>query len=222
MLNMKPSKRTGNLQQGMALIESLVAIVVLALGGLALLGIQLRTLADTQSSVYRGQAIRLIEDLSERMNVNPSGLTDLTKYVATWGTAPNRTKDCRATPYTNTELAAFDLDAWRANVKAALPLGDVKVFASGSAGNQRMLGVVVGWRHTERQRDGLTESENQQYKTPFALDKTETDGFSCPNGWLCHFQLIGPMQRCLPSPEGRYQQTVNGVTSTVVPVICPN
>ena len=65
-------------------------------------------------------------------------------YVATWGTAPSSTKDCRTTPCTNIELAAFDLAAWGANVKAVLPLGDAKVFASGSAGNQRMLGVVVG------------------------------------------------------------------------------
>ena len=109
-------------------------------------------------------------------------------------------------------------------MKAALPLGNVAVFTSATepADNRRMLDVVIGWRHTERQRDGLNASENEEYKTPFALDKTLTGGVSCPDGWLCHFQLISPMQRCLPSPEGRYQQTVGGITSTVVLVICPN
>src|SRR2546429_3388547 len=34
-------------------------------------GTQMRTLTDTQTTVRRAQAIRLIEDLGERMKVNP-------------------------------------------------------------------------------------------------------------------------------------------------------
>ena len=64
-------------QKGMALIEALVSIVVLSLGGLALVGIQLRTLVDTQNGVHRAQAIRLINDLSERMKVSPDSLMRL-------------------------------------------------------------------------------------------------------------------------------------------------
>ena len=54
-------------QRGIALIESLVAIVITALGILGILGVQMRTLADTSTTVRRAQAIRLIEDLGERM-----------------------------------------------------------------------------------------------------------------------------------------------------------
>ena len=63
-----------HLQRGISLIESLVAIVVMALGILGILGVQMRTLADTQSGVRRAQAIRLIEDLSERTQ-------DLRRYL---------------------------------------------------------------------------------------------------------------------------------------------
>ena len=49
-------------QRGISLIESLVAIVVMALGILGILGVQMRTLADTQTGVRRAHAIRLIED----------------------------------------------------------------------------------------------------------------------------------------------------------------
>ena len=59
-------------QRGMTLIESVVAIVVAALGILGVVGTQVRTLADTQTTVRRAQAVRLIEELSERMQINPS------------------------------------------------------------------------------------------------------------------------------------------------------
>ena len=59
-------------QRGFSLIESLVAVVVMALGILGILGVQMRTLADTQTGVRRAQAIRLIEDLSERIKLNPN------------------------------------------------------------------------------------------------------------------------------------------------------
>ena len=62
------------IQRGVTLIESLVAIVVMALGILGILGVQMRTLTDTQTSVRRAQAIRLIEDMGERMKANPSAL----------------------------------------------------------------------------------------------------------------------------------------------------
>ena len=72
------------LQRGISLIESLVAIVVMALGILGILGVQMRTLADTQTGVRRAQAIRLIEDLSERVKSQPNGLGVMDAYVRDW------------------------------------------------------------------------------------------------------------------------------------------
>ena len=46
-------------QRGITLIESLVAILVTALGILGILGVQMRTLTDTQTSVRRAQAMGL-------------------------------------------------------------------------------------------------------------------------------------------------------------------
>ncbi|HRN05700.1 MAG TPA: prepilin-type N-terminal cleavage/methylation domain-containing protein, partial [Ottowia sp.] len=46
-------------QRGVTLIESLVALVVVAVALFGILGIQMRTLVDTQSGVRRAQAIRL-------------------------------------------------------------------------------------------------------------------------------------------------------------------
>jgi type IV pilus assembly protein PilV len=70
-------------QLGITLLESLIAIVVAALGILGILGVQMRTLTDTQTSM-RTQAIRLIEDLSERMKVNPNALLSIGDYTSTF------------------------------------------------------------------------------------------------------------------------------------------
>ena len=64
-------------QRGITLIESMVALVIAALGILGILGVQMRTLSDTSTAVRRAQAIRLIEDLSERMRVNPNAMANL-------------------------------------------------------------------------------------------------------------------------------------------------
>ncbi|GBU15119.1 hypothetical protein AwPolaro_04970 [Polaromonas sp.] len=85
-------------QRGISLLESLVAIIVMALGILGVLGLQLRTLADTQNSVNRAQAIRFIEDLSERMKINPNALGNLGSYVSGWQSVAPTTppKNCAA------------------------------------------------------------------------------------------------------------------------------
>ena len=62
-------------------------MVVMALGLLGVVGVQMRTLADTQTGVRRAQAIRLIEDLSERAKVNPSALANINEYVIGFGSA---------------------------------------------------------------------------------------------------------------------------------------
>lgn len=64
-------------QQGITLLESLIAIIVIALGVLGILGMQMRTLNNTQNSLYRTQAIRLIDDLSERIAANPNALLNI-------------------------------------------------------------------------------------------------------------------------------------------------
>ena len=44
--------------RGITLLESLVAILVIALGIFSVLGIQLRTLSDAQAGIRRSQALR--------------------------------------------------------------------------------------------------------------------------------------------------------------------
>ncbi|RYH50944.1 MAG: type IV pilus modification protein PilV, partial [Alcaligenaceae bacterium] len=113
-------------QHGITLIESLVAIIVMALGIMGIVGVQMRTLADTSTTVRRAQAIRLIEDLSERIRVNPNGLANLASYVSVFSAAP-APGSC-SSGCDHATLASYDIASWKKSVRDALPLGQAEVF----------------------------------------------------------------------------------------------
>lgn len=202
---LSPMPRTPNhRQRGITLLESLVAIVVAALGILGILGVQMRTLTDTQTTVRRAQAIRLIEDLSERMKVHPNALASIDSYVISWrpGAAPTAqaAKLCDTGTCTHTEFAAYDLREWKRAVERALPLGDANVFfAAGepTAGSRRQLGVLIRWRGNEIN----TAAGDTAYLSN--LDTTSTDlggggTATCTAGFTCHLQYIPVSGRCAP------------------------
>ena len=188
-------------QRGITLVESLVAIVVMALGVLGILGAQMRTLADTQTGVRRAQAVRLIEDLSERIRVNPTGQSQLANYVIASAepSAPPGTAElaalrtlqnsCTTSACSGTQLAARDRALWLATVQQTLPQGHAQVFlvAGESSVDRRQLGVMVSWRENERAEVGAPQAS-------IGL----SGGISCPANRSCHVQFIQPGARCLP------------------------
>lgn len=184
---MRLNQKTG--QAGISLIESLVAIVVMTLGILGILGVQMRTLADTQTGVRRAQAVRMIEDLTERMKVNPNALGNLGTYVSGWGNIPAG-PDCAAIACNSTELAQFDISQWKTAVAANLPLGDANVFVVADEtipNNRRQLGVLISWRENERTNDA-------DYKSVFA----PAGPVECQPNRICHLQYIQLTARCTP------------------------
>lgn len=184
-------------QGGFSLLEAMIAIVVVALGVLGVLGVQLRTLAETQTSVRRAQAIRLIEDLAERIRANPNALSPavLNRYALGWGavtgTVPNCSSACSAA-----DLARSEVVQWKQNVTGTLPLSDANVFlvapAAGTNGRTQ-LGVMVSWR--ENERAGADAAENAAYRAPFVLS---APGVACPADSICHLQYLQPTLRCTP------------------------
>ena len=59
-----------NKQQGVGLIEVLVALLILAIGVMGFIALQYRAIEATAESGSRIQAINLARDLAERMRVN--------------------------------------------------------------------------------------------------------------------------------------------------------
>ena len=220
MLSISPSI---GLQRGISLIESLVAIVVMALGVLGILGVQLRTLADTQTSVRRAQAVRLIEDLSERMKVNPNALSNINAYTSGFSDEP--TPDSCSGACNASELAAYDLAVWKQSVENALPLGQASIFlAPGETqdANRRQLGVIISWRENERAIPNEDEDEDDKPDYKKSIDATrvhsvDDDGVvtfndgtgtgtdadnACPADRTCHLQYIPVSARCAPYNSG--------------------
>lgn len=201
-------------QRGISLVESMVAIVVMALGILGVLGVQLRTLADTQTGVRRAQAIRLIEDLSERIKVNPNGLGSMGSYATAWGGVTGTIPTC-AGGCTSADLARRDIDFWKKNVSATMPLGDANVFLVADetiAVNRRQLGVMISWHANERVREGDSTADTTAYNSVFATASTGTADVNCPANRICHLQYIQPSSRCTP-------YTLGGASSAQV--FCP-
>ncbi len=57
-------------QRGVALMESLVAMLIVAFGVLGFVGLQARTAVSNLEGYQRAQALVLLNDMAQRMNVN--------------------------------------------------------------------------------------------------------------------------------------------------------
>lgn len=195
---MRPHARQ---QRGFTLIEALVAMFVTALGILGIVGLQMRTLADTQTSVRRAQAIRLIEDLGERMRVNPNALASLGDYVSGFSDSPGEQACTDAC--SRVDLVKHDLWAWKGTVKASLPLGEASTFIApaetSAISNRRQLGVIVAWRENER---AGTDDDFKNGVDAVASGGGTDDANSCPSGFTCHLQYIPVAARCAPYAAG--------------------
>lgn len=190
--------------RGFALLETLIALLVVALGLLGILGLQARTLVDTQTGVRQAQALRLIENLSERVRLNPNSNVQAVadNYITDWGNVTAST-DCSA-GCTAATLAKFDIEQWKQTVKDTLPLADAKVFyvndeAGVTAGNRRQLGVMISWRENESDQSSQTSANQTAYLKYFHLASKDAGGagISCPTGSICHLQFIQLASRCV-------------------------
>ncbi len=192
--------------RGITLIESLVAIVVVALGILGILGVQLRNLTDTQTTVRRAQAVRLIEDLSERMKVNPNALKHLANYVSGFDDLP--TPGSCATACSAAEQASYDLAVWKQTVASSLPLGKASVFvppaeSALSTGQGRQLGVMIAWRENERVAKVSADDDKDATSYRGAINASLGAGdLMCPDGHTCHLQYLSVSARCAPYDDG--------------------
>lgn len=197
-------------QRGISLIESLIALVITALGILGVVGVQMRTLTDTSSTVRRAQAIRLIEDLSERMKVNPNAIATLDNYLTTFtekSSALSKPSDDCANGCTRADQARYDRYRWKQAVET-LPTGKAQVFippaeASIDAQGRRQLGVMIAWRENEREgtKTNDIDATKVRDKNNNLYDATG-EAVICPTNKTCHLQYITVSARCAPYDNG--------------------
>lgn len=184
------TSRSKKLQSGLSLIESLVALVVLALGIMGLAGVQTRLLVETRTANSRAIAVGLIDDLSNRMALNrlaaigrPLPLPAINSlYTFEWGDAMPASQDCTSS-CTAAQMAQSDLFLWRTAVNAALPGAQARVFQLAAAnGDPRQLGIAIGWPLNER-------TTAAAYNAPF---NTTNTNLTCPATLICHVVYVQP------------------------------
>lgn len=178
-------------QGGVSLIESLVAVLVLALGVMGLAGVQARMLAENRATNSRAVAVGLIDDLANRMLSNRAEV-GAGSYTFGFGTAIPAAIDCSVAAACNTTAARAqsDVNLWRTAVANMLPQGRSATFASGIDAAQ--IGILVAWAANEgRSRaDTGVDPIDAAYTSVFSTPTGEAT--VCPLGFRCHFVYIVP------------------------------
>jgi type IV pilus assembly protein PilV len=99
-------------QRGAALLEVLIAVLVMSIGLLSLASLQVNSLRFNHSAYLRSQATNLAYDIVDRMRANRDAAR-----LGTYSLALN------ATPPTDATVASEDLQQWRTQLAALLPGG---------------------------------------------------------------------------------------------------
>ncbi|NVO04650.1 MAG: type IV pilus modification protein PilV [Rhodoferax sp.] len=106
-------------QTGAAMIELLIAMLIIAFGALGFVGLQVKTSATQLESYQRSQALILINDITERMSLNRRNAAN---YVAA-NVGVNAPADCTpaglAALASGQQQATKDLCEWAALLQGA-------------------------------------------------------------------------------------------------------
>ena len=223
MQRISPPCQRFSRQRGISLLESLIALVISVLGIMGILGMQMRTLTDSQTATRRAQAIRLIEDLSERMHVLPNAMDGLARYataletvISDFDDTPDP-EDCVGSN-ASCQLFASELERWKESVSSlgrASP-GQASVFQASvfiapweDPDAPTQIGVLVSWRANEGAGLNTDDIDATQVRVRQA-DGSVSNSFSnlpedveCPEGRICHLQYITVAARCALYTDGR-------------------
>jgi type IV pilus assembly protein PilV len=143
--------------QGFALIEVLVALLVLAFGLLGIAGLLLVVVKAETSSTMKQQAVQIAYDAVDRLRANgkaaKAGNYDVGNLVAS-GTPsyPGEPElNCETASCSPQQLAAFDTWYWLNHEVKQLPMGSGSI-ATTASGSDRLVTVTIQWDDAPAQR----------------------------------------------------------------------
>ncbi len=136
---MPPAMRTR--AHGFTLVETLVALVILAGGMLGIAALYAEGLRAGRTSIYRSAAITLTADMADRIRANARGAN------AYAGVGPGSDLRCAngAIDCTPAELASDDWFRWRGQLQARLPDGARAEIGVADAGIVSEVQIVLSW-----------------------------------------------------------------------------
>lgn len=180
-------------QTGVSMIESLVAILVLAIGVMGLAGLQTRSLVETRLTNARANALLLANDLSERMRLNrAAALSSVStdRYDLAFGSSiAGSPPDCIANTCTSNNLRTFDLNEWTRNLRQLLPGGEARIDPPSAAGQIR---ITFRWRNNVRGSEFGADDTTAELTAPLAIPIEGCQSPEDRRDWLCHQVVISP------------------------------
>lgn len=135
-------------QSGFTLIELLVALLILSAGLLGYATTQVVGLRTSQGAEMRTRAIQLASEISDCMRANISAVEDGSYNLGLNDDLGDEVPDCAKNACTAAEMAAYDLNEWRASLIADLPSGQGSITANGGEFTIRL--------HWDESRSGAT------------------------------------------------------------------
>ncbi|MHA3059213.1 type IV pilus modification protein PilV [Acinetobacter sp. ANC 4636] len=135
-------------QQGVGLLEVLVALLLLAIGVLGFVGLQLRAVEATSEGFNRIQAMNIARDLAEKMRMNNSTAA-LAAYKTNLESMTNQAasgSNCYSNFCTPTAKAAFDVH--EAYVQATNTGMTLNIMTCPGTANGRQC-IYVAWNKTD-------------------------------------------------------------------------
>lgn len=150
----------GSKMSGFTLFEVLIAMVILAIGTVALMTLQLHGMRSNRQSAYQSEALIMATELADIMRANPPRSGQPNPYRFTFNAAGSTTpapKQCYTEVCTPPEFAAFSISEWQQRLQQAFPearavvcLDDTpqasREWDCNATAGSRTMAIKIGWR----------------------------------------------------------------------------
>ncbi len=158
-----------HVNEGMSLVECLVALLVLSIGLMGVARLMLEGMRNGQLALFRTQAVNLVSDMAERIRANPgaAGAYDCASYsggLSERGCVPADAGSGGAC--TSAQLAEDDLARWQQSARVALPLvaddvcaANVVYTAPGAPDQPGLFRISVSWTEVGEDAPVLHQSD---------------------------------------------------------------
>lgn len=140
--------------KGFSLMEVLIAILIVSVGVLGIAGLQIMSMQNNTSALFRTQANQLAYDIIDRARANPAA-----NYSHALGAGAPAAPDCTNADCDPTQMASYDLMVWMTDLTTMLPASDGSVVLAGN-----LFTVTVEW---DDSRDGNTAPVSVSVSTAF-------------------------------------------------------
>lgn len=154
-------------QSGVALLEVLIAMLVIAVWMLSNAGLQLGALKFQKSAESRLRAVTLASEIAERMEANPRGAQSGYYALDATSSATSASTNCASLSCSPQQLAAFDLAQWTGLAASTIDLVETRIDSVAAAGGATAYQISLSWKEPRgRQRyAGSTGTESTETMT---------------------------------------------------------